>query len=164
MRPLEEMTCGYRPQRHESQPRGFPLAPPRYMVGYEVAKQLRSLAECGSEHATVQRLEEFRGSVEDLELAALMFERAGERANGANLRRSLPVGSDPGPAYLPTRRELLAADALDKAWVLAQLVRDEFSCPPERIRNAMEALEDAQRAWRECVLPVCAGDRPGGAP
>ena len=66
------------------------------------------------------------------------------------------------PAYLPTRRELLVGDVLDKAWVLAQLVRDEFAQPPIAIRNATDAFEQARLAVLQHALPICAGDRPGG--
>ena len=68
----------------------------------------------------------------------------------------------PDPDWKPTPRELLVGDALDKAWVLAQLVRDEFAHPPERVRNAADAFEDARRALLQHELPICAGDRPGG--
>lgn len=76
------------PEPH-AQRAGEPLRS-EYHVGYSVAKELSILAEGARELAAIERLANFRGDRNDVITAAAIYDRAGEGANAAELRRLLP--------------------------------------------------------------------------
>lgn len=61
-----------------------------YEIGRVAARTLRRLAATVREVAALDRLAEFRGSASDVELAARLYERAGERQLADELRK-IPV-------------------------------------------------------------------------
>jgi TPR repeat protein len=67
-------------------------APIEYSIGYARARELEALLDrfgAGRpEYAAIERLQDGRGTRQDVELAAHLYEQAGEGAGAAELRRS----------------------------------------------------------------------------
>jgi hypothetical protein len=59
-----------------------------YSIGYSQVKMLSTIEGLGEpDLSAIRRLGDFRGTAEDLELAAGLYDSVGEHANAENLRR-----------------------------------------------------------------------------